>query len=184
MLLSIPRKRDTSVPGDFQKKKKKKLAARRNSRAQVPNHRPQTTDHHPPLSGINTPPPESTYLLLHRGSLAAAHIPRKLSFLSFVGSHVFGKIPFLWQRWTAIRTLHPILRTRTVRCLRRRLSCAPSAMRSCAPLSHVLMATAMSGIEDFFFFFENPRGRRCPASSGSIISKIDFCFRLEICLSK
>jgi hypothetical protein len=107
----------------------------------------QTTDHHPPLSGTDTPPPESTYLLLHRGSLPAAHIPQKLSSLSFVGSHVFGKILFLWQRWTGIRTLHPILRTRTIRCLRRCLSCALSAMRSCATLSHVLMATAMSGIK-------------------------------------
>jgi hypothetical protein len=44
--------------------------------------------------------------------------------------------------WTTIRTLLPI--SSPARRLSRHLSCAPSAMRSCATLSHVLMATAMS----------------------------------------
>ncbi len=59
----------------------------------IEKYRPQTTDHHPPPSGTDTPPHESTYLLLHRGSLAAAHIPQNPSSLSFVGSVVVVVVP-------------------------------------------------------------------------------------------
>ena len=128
------------VSGDFQKKKKSAdwpVTAPFDLRADI--HRPQTT----PFFGlVQYPPPKLSYLLLYRGSNATAHIPRKLSsFCTLFGAPSLAKAPAKLS-WTRIRTLLPI--SSPARHLRCHHSCAPSAMRSCATLSHVLMATAMS----------------------------------------
>ncbi len=96
-------------------------------------HRPQTT----PFFGlVQYPPPESSYCLLYRGSNATAHIPQKLSsFCASFGAPSLAKAPAKLS-WTTIWTLLPI--SSPAQRLRRHLSFAPSAMRSCATLSHVL----------------------------------------------
>jgi hypothetical protein len=140
MVLPILGKWGHLVSGDFQKKKKtadRPVTAPFDLRADI--HRPQTT----PFFGlIQYPPPESSYRLLYRGSNTTAHIPQKLSsFCTSFGAPSLAKSPAKLS-WTMIWTLLPISSPAWRLCCH--LSCAPSAMRSCATLSHVLMATAMS----------------------------------------
>ncbi len=140
--ISITDPEEVGPPGVRGFKKKKKSA---DQPVNVPFdlrsdiHRPQTT---PCFGLVQYPPPELSYCLLYWGSNATAHIPRKLSsFCASFSAPSLAKSPAKLS-WRTIRTILPILSP--ARCLRCHLSCAPSAMRSCATLSHVLMATAMS----------------------------------------
>ncbi len=139
-VLPIPRKWGHLVSGDFQKKKKsadRPVTAPFDLRPDI--HRLQTI----PFFGlIQYPPPELFYRLLYRGSNATTHIPRKLSsFCASFGAPSLAKAPAKLS-WTTIWTLLSILSPAWH--LRHHLSCAPLAVRSCATLSHVLMAIAMS----------------------------------------
>ncbi len=129
----------TWCPGIFNKKKSADRPVTAPFALHADIHRPQTT----PFFGlVQYPPPESSYLQLYRGSNATAHIPRKLSsFCALFGAPSLAKSPAKLS-WMMIWTLLPI--SSPARHLCRHLSCAPLAMRSCAALSHVLMATAMS----------------------------------------
>jgi hypothetical protein len=101
----------------------------------------QTTDH--PLFWP-CPIPSTQVILLSAVSGIKhhrPHPPKALLLCTLFGAPSLAKAPAKLS-WTMIWTL--LLISSPVRRLRRHLSCAPSSMRSCVTLSHVLMATAMS----------------------------------------
>ena len=133
----ILRKRSHLVPWDFQKNR----FFFGNSHSRFDLHTgSQTTDHHL-FRQTNILPRELSYCLQHQESIATTHIPHSSPPCASFGASTLQKSPSR-QWWMTIQTLLPILSP--IQHLCHHLSCAPSVMRSCVTLSHVLMASATS----------------------------------------